>query len=94
MPCYVTGSAEGDANLRAENARNLATELTDLLCETCKYMDKTGVPLPNRTAKWWSKHQKIDSRRKRDEELDRDLKRTAASARKKLNAKEISALGL
>lgn len=82
MPCYVTGSAEGDAQLAAREAREAATLATRLLCEVMEvlpdgirdglYLAVPGLPV------WWSKHQQIDRERKareaeyaRREELDR-----------------------
>lgn len=63
MPCYYTGSAEGDAELRAEESRKLVTELTQMLCSLCEKIPEKD--LPQNVAKWYKKHRKVDEERVR-----------------------------
>lgn len=71
MPCYATGSAEGDARLSAQEARAEATRVTALLCRACRIIEqrvcklKDGGPIMAELSAWWAKHQKVD--RERDE---------------------------
>lgn len=69
MPCYYTGSAEGDAKLAYQEATEALTEVTSLLCELCAYVEAGGGrgTLPERVQEWWEKHQRIDAKRKREE---------------------------
>ncbi len=71
MPCYYTGSAEGDAALAATEAKEkLASELsttTELLCTTLMQLESTSPEaiksLPANVQTWWKKHKKVDQRR-------------------------------
>jgi len=60
MPCFYTGSAEGDARLAASEAREALTSITQLLCETCRQADKNHYTLPAETQKWWNEHKTLD----------------------------------
>lgn len=64
MPCYATGSAEGDAQLSAQEARKEATKVTALLCMLCQEVEEYGcvdeIFLPTPVRAWWKKHKKID----------------------------------
>lgn len=82
MPCFVTGSAEGDAQLAASEAREAATLATRLLCgvmERISPMQRGDLyRLVAGLQPWWEKHQQIDRDRKAREaeyarrvELDR-----------------------
>lgn len=69
MPCYYTGSAEGDARYAAEQANDLANryrkeldKLTDLLCKAGKCYER-GTPAPKELRDWWQKHKKEDAKR-------------------------------
>lgn len=74
MPCYYTGSAEGDRELaREEQAEKLAakiTELTRFLCAACQVIEAhkcdsgAGLPLPKGLDAWWNAHKKIDAKRR------------------------------
>lgn len=75
MPCYYTGSAEGDRALALEEAEKentaIITELTQMLCSTLTEMEGHLEPeqveaiLSKRTQTWWRKHKKIDAKRNR-----------------------------
>ena len=81
MPCYMTGSAEGDARLAAHEAREAATKLTRLLCAACAALEAAGlVDAANaELSDWWSEHKRIDTEcyqreadaKRRDLERDR-----------------------
>lgn len=62
MPCYYTGSAEGDARLDAEIARKELTETTELLCKTMKWLEVNNMQIPEFAKNWWKKHQKSDKK--------------------------------
>jgi hypothetical protein len=64
MPCYVTGSAEGDAELAAADAIKELTKVTRLLCLVCKEAEKNNGELPKSVWDWWEKHSKQDKANK------------------------------
>jgi hypothetical protein len=71
MPCYYTGSAEGDALLGAnEDISKLQKErlkLTQLLCSICKTLDDSNGSFLMSAAlrSWWKKHSKQDKKAKK-----------------------------
>lgn len=69
MPCYYTGSAEGDLRLAAEEREKTMTQLTQLLCKSCKELSKYAFMQhwPEDLRKWYSNHKKVDAERKRKE---------------------------
>ena len=71
MPCYYTGSAEGDARLAAEETRErLGKEITNrtrLLCSICQTAEEAKLTLPKDVQTWWNKHKKVDKKRKEKE---------------------------
>lgn len=64
MPCYTTGTAEGDARLSAERAAAEVTELTRILCAVGQQAVRYGwlLRLPASFQAWWAKHEEIDQR--------------------------------
>lgn len=66
MPCYATGSREGDLMLSMRESQEEATKVTDLLCQVCRLAEVDGRPLPAEVAVWWAKHKKIDQEAKDD----------------------------
>jgi hypothetical protein len=61
MPCYATGSAEGDALLQRDEAHKLAPAAARAACELAK-----AVPLSSKeTRAWVSDHALIDEKKKR-----------------------------
>lgn len=77
MPCYYTGSAEGDAQLEAEIARKKLTEVTAMLCELCDFVESEERNLPDHIAAWWDEHTKVDRERRRRERRELYLLRKA-----------------
>lgn len=66
MPCYATGSAEGDANLKASEAWEAATVVTRVACELAKAVSKTKLSKMSESTRDWVKdHNLIDKKRKR-----------------------------
>ena len=66
MPCYYTGSREGDLALSLEEARTQVTRLTRMLCEANKHIDEhssdyhyVSVRSPE-LDRWWKEHKVID----------------------------------
>lgn len=92
MPCYATGSAEGDANLDASEARRQLTTVTSLLCQACELIPQ--YRMPRALYDWWAEHQKIDLRRRREERNGRMAAKLKREALAKLSVKERKAIGL
>jgi 2-oxo-4-hydroxy-4-carboxy--5-ureidoimidazoline (OHCU) decarboxylase len=71
MPCFITGSAAGDAQLAADEARAEATKVTRMLCAAMKELEHYEMlhlvrEVPDLNA-WWVEHKRIDAERKRQE---------------------------
>jgi len=73
MPCYVTGSADGDALLIAqENKKKIGKRLqksTRLLCKACEIIERVEINddvelMPPMLKKWWLKHKKQDKKQR------------------------------
>jgi hypothetical protein len=79
MPCYYTGSAEGDRALSAQTTADALTEITDLLCKLCRSID-ADKPMPKAVKKWWAAHKKVDEAREQRERLEAE----------RLNRKELA----
>jgi hypothetical protein len=62
MPCYHTGSAEGDARLVANEARKEVTRLTRLLCAAMRAHD-ASTNMPASVVAWWAEHKRVDATR-------------------------------
>jgi hypothetical protein len=99
MPCYATGSAEGDARLSAQEAQKEATAATRVACELVKTMRGHGLKkllnqLSPATKAWIVEHDAKDAALKRqDAEIKLRAKHRAA-ALKKLTSEEKKALDL
>jgi len=65
MPCYLTGSPEGDARLTLQEAQENATNLCEMLCIACRYIEHKDLTIPIEIQRWWSIHKKIDKKRKK-----------------------------
>ncbi len=66
MPCYVTGTAAGDAQLHAEEARERATEVTRLLCVAVAAMREQNALIPAEVEAWAMRHDAIDRRHRNE----------------------------
>lgn len=69
MPCYATGSREGDMELSLNESNKEVTKLTRLLCEACGIIvmeiDAEFKDLASkRLNDWYTAHQKIDKNQK------------------------------
>jgi hypothetical protein len=99
MPCFITGTAEGDARLAASDARSQATEYNAMLCTTLSYLkEHYGYVLEalladnQDIAQYWIAHLAVDAERKlREQERREDL---VTSALNKLTDEEKQALGV
>ena len=62
MPCYYTGTAEGDARLAAQEATTELTEVTRLLCKAMKVVERERLlkSMPDDVRDWWREHKVID----------------------------------
>lgn len=60
MPCFSTGSAEGDAYLRTEEAQAELTEVTRMLCSVCE-AHPDWTKLPSDIRRWYKRHLEIDA---------------------------------
>ncbi len=96
MPCYVTGTAEGDARLAADDARQAATRLSELLCMQLRALDETGHEnlIHGAVRPWWDEHKRIDQERVEAEKTRRETQKIARAAKRKLTGAERRALGL
>jgi hypothetical protein len=86
MPCYATGSAEGDARLAASEARSEYTKTARLLCQACEIIERksSGWPVnaPKELTAWWENHKKIDAARRKRERRERQQRINGKSLRK------------
>lgn len=79
MPCYITGSAAGDAELAAKEAREEAQKVTRLLCNLLERLEN-GSPthyftyVPIKVDRWWQAHKEIDKERKEREAKEKKRK--------------------
>lgn len=108
MPCYVTGSREGDAELAASENYQEAKKLRAMLCgvltaarkvhqlrAVLKAVDEAECGVTQEAiAQWWAKHQEADEDRKRRDARDREDHRLREQARQKLSAEERRVLGI
>lgn len=66
MPCTQTGSLEGDAKLLLEEElrgqTNTVTKLAQMLCTTCKILEKNQIEIPKGVRNWWKKHKVQDGK--------------------------------
>jgi hypothetical protein len=63
MPCYMTGSTDGDRAMASEEE---VTRLTRMLCQLCHAMESTEhIRMYEHRApglaKWWRDHKAIDA---------------------------------
>lgn len=96
MPCYATGSAEGDARLAADEAHDEMTMVTALLCSLCVELDKHKQKklMPPKVKRWWENHKEIDRERIREATAESNKERLKRSTLKRLSKKEKEALGI
>ena|SRR5579862_9145034 len=96
MPCYATGSAEGDARLDAQESREELTKVSRYLCEAMTLIEKNAglAYLSNGAKSWWKKHKAIDSRRRAEESAEKRRKLDRKAALNKLSPNDRVALGL
>ena len=96
MPCYLTGSLEGDLRLETSEAREQATLMTRRACAALEILTREGLlnELPSDVRDWWKKHQAIDLERKTREREQERIDEIARQAIAKLNEEEQRALGL
>ena len=98
MPCYVTGSAEGDARLAASEARERATEAARVACEVLQWLEDADIHLGSSFSKetrlWWERHKAFDAERKQKEIAERSRAEHRRIGLSKLTDEERKALGL
>lgn len=94
MPCYVTGSAAGDAALSAKEAREDLSRVTRVACELAKFASQYKRAFSRETMEWMDKHARLD--RQRIAEATARAERSLHKERglKKLTKAEREALGL
>lgn len=95
MPCYYTGSAEGDVNLAATEARESLTKVTAMLCDTLDEVEREGILhfCSPETQAWWAEHQRIDAIRIEKEESEETQRKLREEGLAKLSPEERTALG-
>lgn len=66
MPCTLTGSLEGDEKLLLEEElrgqTNTVTKLAQMLCSTCKTLEKNQIEIPKGVRRWWKEHKVQDEK--------------------------------
>ena len=62
MPCYYTGSAEGDRALQAKEALD---EMTSIACFAFSVLEEHNLlsTAPKAYRNWWSRHKTADRER-------------------------------
>jgi hypothetical protein len=97
MPCYMTGSAEGDAREAAHEANLHLTQLTRMLCSVLLRLEEDNMLksyTTTETQQWWKQHLELDARRLREEAKVEEARRERETALAKLTKKERKVLGL
>ena len=96
MPCYYTGSAEGDAKLAAQETHKKLTEVTRVACEALRMIEHMGDlgGLTAETRGWWIEHKKVDVERIAAEKRKTTKRKLQQSGLSKLTKEEKDALGL
>ena len=94
MPCYYTGSREGDLELSEREARATVTYLARLLCEAAKSLKAAHIPLGTELARWYRGHLELDDEREKRARGGRDAQEARARGLLKLSKAERVALGL
>ena len=66
MPCYITGSRQGDIDyyndLIINQLEDKTTKVTQMLCKACKALDDNGIKIPRGLGAWWKKHKEQDGK--------------------------------
>lgn len=100
MPCYATGSAEGDARLAASEAHRRLTEVTDMLCSVMQTIERErngldfiDTKLKTNVQNWWAEHKRIDAEKQAKAREEQNRRILAEQALKKLTKEELEALG-
>ena len=98
MPCYQTGSAEGDARLSLHEEAQKVEILTNMLCGLCTKLEKYyATSIINEDpvlSQWWKEHQKKDAEYKALILASEKRAKLAHDAIAKLTEAEIEALGI
>lgn len=97
MPCFATGSAEGDALLSAAESDREATAATRAACEMLRELRSFRPSINNlskSTMDWIKRHEEIDRKRKKKEREEMIDKVQRNKALKKLTKKERDLLGV
>lgn len=96
MPCYYTGSAEGDARLAAREAHEKLTSMTEIACQAMAALESLDeLKLMSAEAnEWWQEHKAIDALRKSREVRKREKAEAKKKALAKLSPDEKEVLGL
>ena len=59
MPCYITGSAEGDTLLSLEDEyKRELTKLTRISCKLARQLEDNKIEILKGCRAWWVKHKK------------------------------------
>lgn len=94
MPCYATGSAEGDAQLAAAEVREELARVTRVACELAEFARDFKRAFSKETTEWMADHARLDRARKLREQAREEERRIKNSALKKLSTKERKLLGV
>lgn len=92
MPCYYTGSREGDLALAAQETREALTKVTRVACELLSLMpgygDGAWDEISPEVIAWCKEHQRKDRQRRANERKARETKKKREQALAKLTPAE------
>ena len=94
MPCYYTGSAEGDAELARSEMSTELTKVAQMLCALCENLENVRMDhlITGDTVEWWKEHKEIDQARAKREEKKAKKKALRKQALSKLTSEERAVL--
>ena len=96
MPCYYTGSKEGDLQLSLQESHEATTKLARMLCTAMEHIEQTGcgLPIDVELTNWWASHKQLDADRAVRDLEQAHLENLRSTAMSKLTPTERKALGL
>lgn len=94
MPCYITGSAEGDARLSEQEARRELEVVTRVACELAEFASGFKRAFSKETTAWMADHARIDRARRLWERAREEERQIKSAALRKLTSKERKLLGV
>ena len=95
MPCFITGSARGDAELDDSEAHEEAQKVTRMLCAIMQELEMADSDYLVRDVpglgSWWNERKRIDAEREKEKariKKQKEIEKQVAAYRKKLNSEK------